>query len=926
MTPLGRKAECLRLDALLDGARDGRSGVLVLRGEAGIGKSTLLAYAATRAEGFRRLTVRGIEPEADLPFAGLGDLLRPILDRAPAIPEPQASALAGALALGPPARGDRLATCAATLSLLAAAAEESPLLVIADDAQWIDPSSTEALLFAARRIEAEGIVVLIGVRDDAVHEFERAGLPQLDVGGLERTVAQKLLTVTLGRPVAREAAERLFTATQGNPLALIEMPALLDPDQLDGVAPIDPGALAAPSLEQALLQPVARLPDETQRALVVAAASGSGSTNSVTPALAELGLQPQALDPAERAGVISICDGQLRFRHPLLRSAVYKSAPAGIRREAHEALARAASGETQLGARAWHLAATAESNQEDVAAVLEEAALSARRRGGLAESASAFERAADLTGGLPERARRLREAANDARLAGRVRKALELLERALADASTPGEQARIQHLRGVIEMWHGQPGAAAKLMRAEATAIEMDDPERAARMLTDAAWAFFVAGEIAEGAGSAEEAHAIGERVGGVAATRAGGGLGIALLLTGDSRKAEPLLAEYQRSLALEDPVGESAYQLLRPAGQVLTWFEAYEPAREMLASTIDSARKRSALGTLPYALASLSELDFRTGNWAAAYANASEAVRIADEIDQQTTRSFSLACLALIEGAQGRENDCATHANDALRLAYPHIGSVVAYANAALGLLELSCGKPDLAVQHLEQLRRRVNEHGLKDPAVIPWRADLIEAYVRVGRRDDAVRELAAFQEDAEATARRWALAAAARCRGLLAGSDAFEAAFGQAVELHQLTTTPFELARTTLCLGERLRRERRRSDAREPLRSALATFERLGAKPWADRARNELDATGETVRRSDPNAADQLTAQELQVALLVAKGATNREAGAALFLSPKTIETHLGRVYRKLNLRSRTELASRLAGDQVLARTPSV
>jgi tetratricopeptide (TPR) repeat protein len=288
----------------------------------------------------------------------------------------------------------------------------------------------------------------------------------------------------------------------------------------------------------------------------------------VTPALAALGLQPRALDPAERAGVISISDGRLRFRHPLLRSAVYKSAPAGIRREAHEALARAASGETQLGVRAWHLAAAVESNQEDVAAVLEEAALSARRRGGLAESASAFERAADLTDSLPERSRRLREAANDARLAGRVQKALELLERALTAASTSGERARIQHLRGVIEMWHGQPSAAAALLHAEAAAIEADDAGRAARMLTDAAWAFFVAGEIAEGAASAEEAHAIGQRVGGVAATHAGGGLGIALLLTGDSSHAEPLLPEYQRSLAHEGPAGESAYQLIRPAGQ----------------------------------------------------------------------------------------------------------------------------------------------------------------------------------------------------------------------------------------------------------------------------------------------------------------------------------------------------------------------
>ena len=920
--PLGREVECRRLDALLDEASNGRSGVLVVRGEAGIGKSTLLAYATERAEGFHVLTMRGIESEADLAYAGLGDLLGSVVDRRASIAEPQATALAGALALGPPAGGDRLATCAATLSLLAVVAEESPVLVVADDMQWVDPSSAEALLFAARRVEAEGIVLLFGVRTGETSGLERAGLPSLDVGGLDRESARALIDISADRKIAPGAAEQLYVATGGNPLALIEMPAVLDDAQLDGSEPIDADLLIAPTLERALLQPIALLPDSTQKALVVAAASGVGDADAVGQALIELGIDPLALDPAEQAGLLQISDGRLDFRHPLLRSAVYHSAPAGIRREAHEALARAASGERRVGVRAWHLAAAVQSNQEDVAAALEEAARSARQRGGLAESASALERAAALTTDPGERSRRLREAASDARLAGRVGKALELLEGALTSTSDSGERARLQHLRGVIEMWHGQPGAAATLMCEEAAQIETDDPARAARMLTDAAWASFMAGEIAEGAVMAERAHTLAESVGGMTATRAGGGYGIALLLTGRTQQAIPFLTGYQRSLAEEAPVGESAYQLLRPAGQVLTWFEAYGPAREMLTAAIDSARARSALGTLPYALASLSELDFRTGNWAAAYANASEAARIAAEIDQQTTGAFSLACLALVEAAQGRQDDCIAHANESLRLAYPHIGSVVAFANAALGLLDLSLGKPDLAVQHLELLGRRVAEHGLKDPIVIPWRPDLIEAYVRVGRGEDAARELASFEADAKATGRRWALAAVARCRGLIADSETFETEFRRALELHAVTTTPFELARTQLCLGERLRRERRRSDAREPLRAALATFERLGAVPWADRARSELDATGETVRRSDPNAADQLTAQELQVALLVAKGATNREAGAALFLSPKTIETHLGRVYRKLNLRSRTELAGLLATEPDLVR----
>jgi DNA-binding CsgD family transcriptional regulator len=315
-----------------------------------------------------------------------------------------------------------------------------------------------------------------------------------------------------------------------------------------------------------------------------------------------------------------------------------------------------------------------------------------------------------------------------------------------------------------------------------------------------------------------------------------------------------------------------------------------------------------------------LSELDFRTGRWIAAYAGAAEAVRIADELGQNATLAFSLSGLARVEGAQGRGLDAISHADRAIGIAHRGINAAVAFAASALGLLELGRGRNDEAIVHLERVLLRTEEHGLRETSVVQWTPDLIEAYVRAGRSTDAEAVLERFELTARETGRTWALATAARCRGLLS-ADAFEEHFLRALELHDLTPTPFERARTELCLGEQLRRNRQRVEARPRLAAALETFERLGAEPWAQRARAELAATGETLRRREPFAQEELTPQELQVALIVARGATNKEAGAALFLSPKTIETHLGRVYRKLNVRSRTELARLLASETASA-----
>jgi DNA-binding CsgD family transcriptional regulator len=914
---IGRETEAAQIATLLEEAQHGRSRALLVQGEAGIGKSSLLRYAVRQAGGMIVLQASGVESESELAFAALGDLFRPVVDHLVQLPDPQAAALAGALGLAPARGGDRFTICAGTLNLLAAVAEVAPVLGVVDDAQWLDTSSAEALLFAARRLDSEGVALLFAVREGEAGAFEASSLDDLVLAGLGHEHALELLSRRLQRQPAPEVAERLVRGTQGNPLALVEIPALLSEGQLAGSEPMDEQLPPAPAVERAFLRQIEALDDSARRALLVVAASESDRLDVVEEALAMLALDLRSLAPAEEAGLISVERDELQFRHPLLRAAVYHAAPGGARREAHEVLGKTAARE-RTDRRAWHLAAAAAELDEEVASALEQAALEARERGGHAEAALALERAARLTADEGEQARRLFEAADDTRIAGRPDRALELLDGALATAREPRARARIQHLRGAVEMWSGAPLEAHRLLVEAAPRVAELDQGKAARMLTDAAWACLMGADIRTGLETAMRAQAAAEKVSSTTQIHAAGVLGVALLLSGRSQEAFPLLERFQPLLESTD-FGR-VRQLVTP-GQVLTWIEEYDLARRLFIQMIDAARGQSALGYLSYPLAGLSELDFRTGNWPAAYAGAAEAIRIAEETGQHVTHAFGLVCLARVEAAHGRARDCRTHAIRARKVASSEMGAIVAYAVSTLGLLELGSGRSENAIRHLGPLAHQVRKRGLEEPAVIQWAPDLIEAYTRTGSIEAATTELDVFERQARDTERNWALAAAARCRGLLASDGKFEERFHQALELHARTPTPFEQARTELCFGERLRRSRRRTDARERLRSALETFERLGADPWAERARIELSASGETARQRAPSASDQLTPQELQVALVVGEGATNREAGAALFLSPKTIDAHLGRIYRKLNVRSRTELARRVAAEGMLS-----
>jgi DNA-binding CsgD family transcriptional regulator len=858
------------------------------------------------------LRARGVESEAELPFVALADLARPLLGLLDEIPEAQAAALRAALALGPPSAGDRFTTCVGLLSLLGAAADREPVLVIVDDAQWIDQSSLQALLFAVRRLDAEGVAVLVAQRDGL--EFERSGLDELALEGLAADAAAAVLDGT-GCTIEEGVARELIAASAGNPLALLEAPSLLSPSQLTGEVPLEGPLPTGKALERAFLEQVEKLPPETQRALVIVAASPSSGLEGIIAALRRAGIEPEVLDRAEKARMTAIEGDRLEFAHPLLRSAIYHGAPEMLRRAAHDALA--AGGGAR---RPWHLAAASEAPDAAVVTELEDSAAEASGRGGHAEAALALAAAARLAETSERQAALLRDAADEARKAGQSAKALELVEAALASAKEPELRARIEHLHGVIEMWSGSALAAYERLRTEARRVEASDPSRAARLLTDAAWACFMAGEVNLGVEVAEQATTIGEGHGGLAEIASSALLGIALLLRGERGRAEPLLRRHQP--LLEDPAFiERGYALVWPAAQTLVWLEEHDRARAAYESVIDRARAQSTPTVLPYTLTGLADLDFRTGGWARAYANASEAVALARETGQPAALSFALAGLARIEAAQGRETDCRLHATEALDLGSGGVGagSVVVYAAAALGLLDLGLGRIEESIAHLSRVADEVRAHGLLLPTVLQWAPDLIEGLARGGHAEDAARMLAELEGAAEASMSTWALSVAARGRGLLA-DDAFDDDFARAIELQETLGAPFEIARTELCLGERLRRTRRRKEARGVLRRAIERFERLGAAPWAERANKELRASGEAVQPGAVIATNALTPQELQVALAVAKGATNREAGAALFLSPKTIEAHLGRVYRKLEIRSRTELAALLAREEIL------
>jgi DNA-binding CsgD family transcriptional regulator len=907
---LGREVECRALDRLLADARAGQSGVLALVGEAGIGKTALLDYARASASGMGVLRARGIESEAQVPFGGLLELLRPALVALDRIPGPQAAALAGALALRPAEVEGRFAVGAATLSLLATHADAAPLLLLVDDAHWLDGSSAEALLFAVRRLVADPIAVLLTVREDEPSLLDGADLPVLQIEGLAPAAAAALLERESPEPVTTELADRLYRSTAGNPLALLEL--IPEAAHLAG-APLAGPVPVSTSIARAFLRRFETLSERARSLTVLVAANDGGQIAVFEQAAAALGLDPGDLGPAESVGLVSITQGVIEFRHPLARSAVYGAAPPDERRAAHRALADALP-DRDIDRRAWHLATAAVGTDEAASAALRQAGKRAHARSAYAVAAMAFERAARLASDPSEHSRLLYEAADSAWLAGQNERSLALLDEARDEGLDVRLAARIEHLGGRIAMRRGPVMKGHALLVAGATLVATEEPGLAVEMLAEAVEACFYAGDtscmLETAARAVELSPGNGER----AAFFAAMAQGMALVFAGQGEAGADALRRATTILEGADGLRDDPLLLGWVALPPL-WLREADTGKALVDRAVEAARERAALGQLPRLLWHIAREAAGGEAWSSADASYSETVRIARETGERTELAIGLAGLAWLEARLGREESCRSHAAAARELcAELGIGVHDTWAIAALGDLELGLGRPAAAIVHFEEQQAALTSLGVADADLLPA-PELVDAYLRVGRREDAAAASAAFGEQAVAKGQPWGLARAARCRGLLAPDDELDDAFGEALLLHGRTPDVFETARTHLAYGARLRRTRRRKRSREELRAALEIFDRLGAAPWADLTATELAATGETARRRDTSTLDTLTAQELQIGLLLADGKTTRETAAALFLSPKTIEYHLRHIYRKLDVRSRAELADALA-----------
>ncbi|MGA2009433.1 MAG: AAA family ATPase [Solirubrobacteraceae bacterium] len=903
---LGREREQREIEMALAGARSGTSAALILVGEPGIGKTALLDHAAARAERMQVLRARGIESEAQIPFASLLELIRPALTALERIPPPQAAALEQALALRPGSAQDRFAVGAATLSLLAAFAEQAPVVVLIDDAHWLDEPSAQAMLFAVRRLLADPIAVLVAVREEEPSVLAAADLPALRVEGLTTEHAAELL------PQLRiDAMRRLHAATGGNPLALLELAA--ETDELT-FAPAGAAMLVPATISDAFVRRAARLEPAARRMLLLAAASDTGDLTTLGLAAATLDLSLDLLAAAERAGLASIRGGRIEFRHVLARSAIYAQAPGDERRAAHRALASVLP-DRDVDRRAWHLAAAAVGPDDAAAAALEQAGRRARERSAYASAAGAFTRAGRLATDPERRAGLLREAAESAWLAGLPARALQLLDDARSLTHDPALIVKLDHLAGSAAISGGRVAEAHAILTA---AAERAEPEEAVMMLSEAGLSCFYAGDPRQMIETARQAV---QRLSARGSTRArfmaAMVAGMASILGGD---ADAGAASIHAAVAL----AESSLDV-RDDPRLLPWLvigplflRESAAGRSLIDGALRDARARAAVGVLPGLLVCVARDQATSDRWPLADSTYTEAIALARETGQQGVTAFGLGGLSWLDARRGRQAECRAHAAEALSLARPlGLGLYEVWTTAALGELELGLGSAKAAAAQFERQQALMDGLGITDADLSPA-PELVESYLRLGRRQEAQQLAVVFERAAADKGQPWSMARSMRSLGLVGDDQASDRSFRKALDLHAQTPEEFEAARTRLAYGERLRRARNRVRAREQLRAALDTFERLGSRPWAERARAELAATGETVRRRDPATIDELTPQELQIALLLAAGKTTRETAAAVFLSPKTVEYHLRHVYLKLNINSRDQLARALDGQQ--------
>nr|WSX75404.1 AAA family ATPase [Streptomyces sp. NBC_00899] len=903
----GRRRECEVLDGLISGVESGSSAVLVLRGDAGIGKSALLDHLAARAAGYRIARGAGAESEMELPFAGLHRLCAPFVGRADSLPPPQREALSTAfgVSMGPPP--DRFLVGLAVLGLLTDVAAERPLFCLVDDAQWLDRVSAQTLAFVARRMLAEPLALVFASRERRGRD-ELAGLPELALDGLDDTDARALLDAAANGPMDERIRVRVLAEARGNPLALLELPhGRIEAEPAGGLGLSDPGPVAG-RIERSYLARVRSLPTATQRLLLTAAAEPIGDVTLLRRAAARLDISQDAAGPAVRAGLLEV-GAMVRFRHPLLRSAIYRSAGLADLRQVHRALAEETDPLLDPDRRAWHLAQATVRPDESIAAELEASAQRALARGGTAAAAAFLAHAAALTPHLGRKATRALAAAQAKLRAGAPAAARELLALARSGVLDDLGRVRVDLVQARIALASSRLDEALPLLLATAQHAVPLDVGLARETFLDTLSAAMFAGRLATGVSVREVASAAQKTS--APTTKPPGNADLLLnafaaRFTGGYRVAVAASHDALRAFRREsDPDEVLRWSWLASALAAEMWdFEAWT---ELVARHVRTARAVGALTELPLALNSQVVVHTCAGELEAAALLTAEIDRLQEAVGSNFA-PYGTMTLAAWQG-RGREAaplieasmEDALHRGEGIGVAIAQRAGAVLHNG--LGRYEEAFGAARLASAHPQDL---VAAHwGL---------VELVEAGVRSGRLDAAEAALVRLTETTDAAATHWALGVQTRSRALLSGGKAAEELYRESIERLGSSRVAMETARSHLLYGEWLRRESRRADAREQLRKAHALFTRFGAGAFAERAVRELRATGETVARHDGAPTATLTPQEIQIAHLAREGFTNSEIGAQLFLSPHTVEWHLRKVYAKLGIASRRLLRTAL------------
>ena len=911
---LGRTREGEVLDQLLASVRQGHSAVLVVRGEAGIGKTALLRHAALQASDLRIAQIAGVEAEMELPFAGVHQLCAPMFARLDALPKPQRDALSVALGRSSGGTPDRFHVALAVLSLLSAVAEEQPLLCLVDDAQWLDEASDQVLGFVARRLLAESVAIVFAVREPRKrHEFD--GLPELQLGGLEEEEARALLASAVPGLLDARVRDRIIAETRGNPLALLELPRSVSAAELAGGFPIHAAGDLPGHIEDHYLRRVGGLPRGSQQLMLLAAADPVGDATLLWRAAEKLGIGASALAPAQDAQLLEI-EARVRFRHPLVRSAVYQAASPGDRQGVHRVLAMVSDPEADADRRAWHRALAAAGPDEEVAAELEHSAGRAQARGGLAAAAAFLQRAVALTRDPRRRTERALAAANFGLRAGAFDAARGMMAAAEIGPLDELQHARLDLLRAEASYSESRGSTAPALLLRAAKALESLDPQLARETYLDAWSSALFAGGLAGSASlhdvsrearsarmPAERAHPSDVLLD-----------GFSLAFTEGRSVAAPVLEQAAAGFAGEHASLEEVLRWgwLATAAAVMVW--DYETCLAVATRGVEVAREAGALTVLAVSANVMAQATTLGGEFGRTTSLVSEA----DAVTEATGARVAPYGALVLAGFQGRE----THASPLIDATIKEFtaggqGTAVQYARWARSVLLNGLGRYREAIGAAQEASDDTPELFVSVWAAI----ELLEA---ASRCDEAELARGALERIVAATAvapTDWASGIAARSRALLSEGQAADGLYQEAIERLSRTRLRPELARAHLLYGEWLRRENRRVDARAQLRTAHQLFTAIGMEAFAERARGELLATGEKVRKRTVETRDDLTAQEEQIARLARDGLSNPEIGARLFLSPRTVEWHLRKVFAKLGIRSRRELTRALpASDSEL------